>query len=67
MAIQMHALFDRTFSRIIGFFVRGFSILFGLGAVCLFAVVGGLQLIIWPLLPATPVIGLALFMMGWTI
>ena len=63
--MQMHALFDRTFSRIIGFAVRSCSIFIGLGAVGFSAVTGALQLALWPLVPALPLIGLVLFAMGW--
>jgi hypothetical protein len=63
--VQMHALFDRTFSRVIGFVIRSFSIFIGLGAVGFSVVVGGLQVVFWPLVPVFPLIGLVLFASGW--
>ena len=63
---QMRAFGDRLFSRVFGAFIRTLFILIGLFAAFLMGLVGAVQLIMWPLLPFLPVVGLVLALMGWT-
>jgi hypothetical protein len=63
---QFRAWGDRTFSRVVGFVVR--SMFIGIG--CLGAVLVGLyglgRLLLWPLLPVLPALGLIALAIGWT-
>ncbi len=64
---ELRAFGNRLFSRIVGFFVRSFTI--AVGGICAVLVVllGLVQLLVWPLLPLTPLIGLLATMAGWTL
>ena len=65
LEVQLRAFFDRLFSRVIGMFVR--LIMIGIGSVTIVIdiVVGGVLLLMWPLVPLLPIVGMFLFMMGW--
>ena len=63
---QFRAWGDRQFSRGVGFVVRTTMIAFGLLVVGMLALVGLLQIIVWPLIPLLPIIGLLLTAIGWT-
>jgi len=64
IGVHFRAAIDSFISRIIGFLVR--SILLIAGAMCsLFVTVTGLLfIVIWPLIPLLPLIGLALLVKG---
>lgn len=64
---QMRAWADRTFSRFFGAFIRTIFILVGLLAAVFIMLLGLLQLVIWPLIPLLPAIGLIGFSMGLTL
>lgn len=53
-------LLDKLISRTIGFIARTFTILAGIIALTLKAVLGLLQIALWPLMPVMPVVGLIL-------
>ncbi len=57
LSVQLQALGDRLFSRVIGAFVRTFLILIGLATVAVLAVLCLLAIIAWPLLPFAPLLG----------
>lgn len=61
LSVQLQALGDRLFSRVIGAFVRSFLILIGLTTVVAIAIVAAAAIIIWPFLPLAPLVGLVLF------
>lgn len=65
IGLQLRAFFDQTLSRVIGAIVRSCTILAGL--VCmLFQLIGeGIVLLVWLTLPAFPVIGIIMFVIGW--
>lgn len=64
---ELRAFGNRLFSRIVGFFVRSFTIVLG-GICALVAILVGLvELLVWPLLPFTPFLGLLAALMGWTL
>ena len=58
------AFFDQLFSRAMGFVVRSFTILFGLATATGVAIIGLFQLMLWPLMPLTPLFGIILAMWG---
>ncbi len=63
--VQLHAFFDRLISRIIGATVRSFMILFGIIAIILYTILGGVWLIVWAIVPLLPLLGVLLFSTGW--
>lgn len=64
---QLRALGDRMFSRVFGAFVRSLFIFIGLTGALLAGIMGLIELIVWPVLPFLPVIGIALTVMGFKI
>lgn len=66
VSAQMRAFMDRSISRIIGAVARSFMIIFGLIVICLQAIFGGLVLAFWVIIPAFPIIGLLMSVIGWT-
>lgn len=64
---QFHAWIDRSFSRFIGAFIRGTFVIVGSLVTFFISIVGLLQLIIWPLIPLTPLVALTGLMLGWTL
>lgn len=62
---QIRAFFDRLISRIVGGFVRTFMIVFGLVAMFIQAVFGGIVLLLWLILPLLPAVGLIATVLGW--
>lgn len=64
-AVQLHAFFDKTLSRVIGAVVRLFTI--AAGSIILFvqSIFECIILVIWLILPAFPVVGLIAFVIGW--
>ncbi|MGF7229214.1 MAG: hypothetical protein ACQR33_04480 [Candidatus Saccharibacteria bacterium] len=64
---QMRAWADRTFSRLIGAFMRSLFIMLGILTACMLFIFGSLQMILWPFVPLLPVIAIVGFVAGWTI
>ena len=64
---QLRAFGNRLFSRVVGFFIRTVTIICGVFCAVVLTLVGLLQLLLWPLLPALPVIGLIVALTGWTL
>lgn len=64
--IQLRALIDRLFSRVIGAFIRILLLLVAVVAICLQAILSLLVLFGWLMLPVAPLIGLLLSLIGWT-
>lgn len=62
---KFHLWLDRQFSRFVGAFVRFFTILAGTAVLIISVLVGGLRIIVWPVLPLLPFVGLVLAMAGW--
>jgi hypothetical protein len=63
LGVQIRAFFDRLISRVIGFIVRSFLLIMaaiGLFVVLLVAVV---TLLLWPIIPLLPAIGIAFMIM----
>jgi hypothetical protein len=64
---QLKALGDRLFSRIFGAVVRSLFILMGLVGTFFMVIIGLLQIILWPVVPLLPILGIALSVTGWTL
>lgn len=62
--IQVHAFFDNIVSRFIGAVARTFIIFAGLVASAFTVATGALFVLIWPLIPLTLPIALALMIFG---
>lgn len=65
IGVQMRAFFDRLISRVIGAMIRLTMIIFGIVAITLYAVIGGVLVAVWGLIPFLPVLGIVLFLSGW--
>jgi hypothetical protein len=63
---QLRAFGDRLFSRIFGAVVRSLFIFMGLVGACIMALIGVVQLLLWPFVPFFPVAGIVLAVMGLT-
>lgn len=61
----MRGFVDKLISRLIGAFLRFFTILFGLIVMLFQAVLMGIVLIVWWVIPLLPVVGLILYAIGW--
>lgn len=61
----MRSFVDQLISRVIGAFVRFFTIIFGLIIIILQAVYETVIMVAWWFLPALPVIGFILLATGW--
>ena len=59
------ALFDNLLSRVIGFFVRVGIIIITLAIVLIELLLGGIAVILWPAVPALPIIGVAFSIGGF--
>lgn len=64
---QLRAFGNRLFSRVFGAVVRTLFICIGLFVALLVAIVGVMQLVMWPLVPLFPVVGLVLAAVGVTL
>jgi hypothetical protein len=62
---ELRAFGDQLISRIIGGFVRFFTILFGLIIILLQALYEIVIMIAWWLLPALPIVGAIMMAIGW--
>ena len=62
---KLRAWFDLQISRMIGAMIRTFMLIVGLIAIVIEGLIALLRLVIWPVLPALPVIGLLLMLNGW--
>lgn len=62
---RLRAWLDRQISRLIGAMVRSFILIVGLLVIVVEALVALLRIMLWPVVPALPFIGLLLALMGW--
>lgn len=65
LGVKLQAFTDRLVSRVIGAMIRSFILLIGIVLIVFQAVVGLATLVIWPLVPMLPVLGLGMFLIGW--
>lgn len=63
--VILRASFDQLFSRFIGSVARGFLIVLGSLAIAVEGVVGGVRLIVWPLIPVLPLVSLPFVFGEW--
>jgi hypothetical protein len=66
LGVQLRAFFDRLVSRLIGAMIRLTMIVVGAVALVLYAFVGVALLAAWAVVPLGPVLGIVLFVVGWT-
>lgn len=64
---QMRAMGDRLFSRIFGACIRTLFIIFGLIGALFAAVLGVVQLLVWPFIPLLPIFGIFAAALGVTL
>ena len=62
---QIHAIFDKLLSRIIGLIVRTFMIIAGLIVMLLQILFGIFIIMFWLILPLFPIAGLIMVVIGW--
>lgn len=67
LEVQLHAWFDRTFSRVVGFFVRSIMIFTGLIVATLAFCGGIIWAMVWLAIPVLPIAGVFLLLSGWTL
>jgi hypothetical protein len=65
LGVILRAMFDQLFSRFFGAVIRSMIIIAGSVAVCIEALVGGIRLVTWPLLPVLPLLSLPLVQSSW--
>jgi hypothetical protein len=65
LAAQARAWFDRLISRGVGACVRTIVILAGAVTLLIRALIGLIQVLLWPLVPIMPVIAIIVMMTGW--
>ena len=65
LGVKLRAFVDRLISRLIGAMIRSFILVIGLFTIAFQALIGLMVLLIWPLVPMLPIVGLAMFMIGW--
>lgn len=61
---QLRALGDRLFSRVFGAVIRSIFIVIGILGALGAGLVGVIELVVWPLVPFFPIIGVALLLAG---
>ena len=65
--LKFHMFIDRLVSRIVGFFSRLILLITGSIIIILGGIVSLILIIIWPLIPLTPIAGIILTLMGVTL
>lgn len=64
---QLRAWADRSFSRMVGAVVRGIFIVAGVTSAAFVAVLGVIQVLLWPCVPFMPLIAIMGMVAGWTL
>ena len=62
IASRFRAWGDRAFSRVIGAFMRFFMIIFGILALVITMVISAIRLVLWPVFPVLPAVGLVIML-----
>lgn len=65
MSVRIRAFFDKLISRFIGMFMRILMIIIGSVWIVVTALLEVIKLILWPLVPVLPVLGLVMAFTGW--
>lgn len=66
LEVQLRALIDKLFSRVIGAFIRIIILIIGGVMIAIHALLGLVVLIGWGLVPVLPIVGLVLTVIGKT-
>ena len=61
---KLRESFDKLFSRFMGLIVRTFLILMGVVTLIVQAIFGAVSLILWPVIPILPIVGLVISVVG---
>ena len=67
LGVQMRALIDRLFSRVIGAFIRLSILLIGSVTIALQITIGFIVLVLWAVIPFLPIIGCFMTLSGVTL
>jgi hypothetical protein len=67
LGVQLRAWGDKQFSRVIGAIVRLILIAFGLLGALFYGVLGGIMVVLWPILPFMPIVGIVGMFSGVTL
>lgn len=62
--LRFHMFVDRLVSRIIGFFSRFLLLLLGCIVIIISSIISFVLIILWPVIPFTPIIGIVLTVAG---
>ncbi len=62
--VQLSAFFDRLFSRAVGGVIRTLTIVVGLFAILLRTLWTAVSMLLWTVLPLTPIVGVLLWLSG---
>jgi hypothetical protein len=65
LGVQMRALADRLISRVIGALIRLILLILGMLTIAAQAIFGLIILVLWLFVPALPIVGVILAVMGW--
>lgn len=65
LGVQLRAFFDRLISRLIGAMVRSALIVAGGVILAIQAIIGGIMGVGWLFVPALPLAGLIMMLIGW--
>jgi hypothetical protein len=63
--VKMRAWLDRLVSRFIGAMIRTVIIIIGIFALLFECIFGVVRLVVWPVLPILPLVGMVIAMSGW--
>lgn len=63
--VALRVLFDQLISRVVGLFVRLFTIFAGIIVITLRVVYETILMVVWLLVPLFPVVGFILLAIGW--
>ncbi|QCT40118.1 hypothetical protein FBF31_03560 [Candidatus Saccharibacteria bacterium oral taxon 955] len=65
LEVQFRAWLDRLISRLIGAFIRLIIIIVGTLTLVVASVIGLVRIVLWPIVPWLPIVGLAVALTGW--
>ena len=65
LPVVLRAWFDQLFSRVFGAVIRSIMIVIGSVVILGEAILGGIRLAVWPLVPLLPLVALPFALTGW--
>ena len=66
IGINFRAMIDKLISRVVGFIVRSFVLIFGMIVIIIQTLTGVVIGILWLFIPLLPILGLIMYVIGWT-